>query len=91
MKQGTGDFSVFVGNLPFTITASELVAVAATFGRTAGCKTPMDRAKAESLGYGFVYTKLASDAERIAIGLDGYMLDGRKLRASTGRARESLA
>ena len=89
MKQGTGDFSVFVGNLPYTITASELAAVAATFGRTAGCHIPVDRAKAESLGYGFVYAKYAADAERIAVGLNGYILDGRKLRASIGRARES--
>lgn len=89
MKQGMGDFSVFVGNLPYTITASELVSVAATFGRTAGCNIPVDRAKAESLGYGFVYTKYGSDAERIAVGLNGYMLDGRKLRASIGRVRGS--
>ena len=51
------------------------------------CNIPVDRAKAESLGYGFVYTKYASDAERIATGLNGYVLDGRKLRASIGRAR----
>ena len=66
MKQGTGDYSVFVGNLPFTITASELVAFAATFGRTAGCNIPVDRTSNKSLGYGFVYTKYASDAARIA-------------------------
>ena len=91
MKQDTGDYSVFVGNLPFKITASELVALAATFGRTAGCNIPVDRTSNKSLGYGFVYTKYASDADRIATGLNGYMLDGRKLRASIGRARGSRA
>ena len=91
MKQGMGDFSVFVGNLPFSITSSEPVAIAATFGRTAGCNIPVDRTGNKSLGYGFVYTKYPSDAARIATGLNGYVLDGRKLRASIGRARESRA
>ena len=91
MKQGMGDFSVFVGNLPYNITAAELVALAANFGRTAGCNIPVDRTRNKSLGYGFVYTKYASDAERIVVGFNGHILDGRKLRASIGRARKSRA
>ncbi|HDQ99413.1 MAG TPA: RNA-binding protein [candidate division WOR-3 bacterium] len=78
---------IFVGNLPFSATESQLTEMFGKHGEVSSCEIVKDRMTNRSRGFGFV--EMASDdAARAAISaLNGQDLDGRPLTVNEARAR----
>ena len=80
--------NIYVGNLPYTFTSSDLENVFTPYGEVSSAQVIMDRATGRSRGFGFV--EMADDAAgREAIEkLDGSDLDGRRLTVNEARPRQ---
>ncbi|KAJ0988279.1 hypothetical protein J5N97_006635 [Dioscorea zingiberensis] len=78
------DLKLFVGNLPFSVDSAEL---AGLFGR-AGCvemvEVIYDKLTGKSRGFGFVTMSSIDEVEAAQKQFNGYELDGRPLRVSSG-------
>lgn len=77
--------SVYIGNLPWSLTDDELASIAAKHGRVHAAAVKMDR-RGRSKGVGFV-TMSRGDASRAVHALDGTKVGGRplKVRFATDR------
>ncbi|MDF1596893.1 MAG: RNA-binding protein [Acidimicrobiia bacterium] len=80
--------NIYVGNLPYTFTSSDLESVFTPFGEVTSSQVIMDRATGRSRGFGFI--EMANDDEgREAIEkLDGSDMDGRRLTVNEARPRQ---
>lgn len=79
--------SLYVGNLPFSITEDELSTVFADYGDVISVKIVLDRDTGRSRGFGFV--EMDEDgAEQAQEALDGAELSGRYLKVNPARPRE---
>jgi cold-inducible RNA-binding protein len=78
---------IFVGNLPFQTTSSELEALFARFGTCESAAIVTDRATGRSRGFGFVEMASAEDAGRAVAELNGQDLQGRALTVSEAHER----
>lgn len=80
--------NIYVGNLPYTYTSSDLENLFTPYGEVTSAQVIMDRATGRSRGFGFI--EMADDAAgREAIEkLDGYDLDGRRLTVNEARPRQ---
>jgi len=69
---------IFVGNIPWTISANELRAFASKFGRVASSFVPFDKNTGMNRGYGFVTFK---DTEGCESAIQGgtQILEGQQL------------
>jgi RNA recognition motif-containing protein len=78
---------VYVGNLPFSFTKSDLENMFQSFGVVKSTDIILDRETGRSRGFGFV--ELGTDAEAAAAvsAMDGHMLDGRALRVNEAQER----
>ncbi|NJK93069.1 MAG: RNA-binding protein [Blastochloris sp.] len=79
--------SLFVGNLPFKATESELEEVFAAHGKVHSVKLLTDRETGRPRGFGFVQMDDA-EAEAAIRALDGQDFGGRPLRVNEARERE---
>ena len=79
--------NIFVGNLPFTTTESDLRELFSEYGTVDSAAVITDRETGRSRGFGFV--ELAADARAAdAIrDLDGYDLGGRNIKVNEARPR----
>lgn len=79
--------NIYVGNLPFTTTNSELRDLFAPHGEVDDAQVIMDRETGRSRGFGFV--EMANDAEaQTAIReLDGSDMGGRALKVNVAKPR----
>lgn len=80
--------SIFVGNLPFKATESEIEEVFATYGVVHSVKLLTDRETGRPRGFGFVQMD-DNEAEAAIAALDGKDFGGRPLRVNEARERES--
>lgn len=81
---------LYVGNLGFGTTDTELRAAFEQDGRTVvEAKIVTDRETGRSRGFGFVEMGSAADAQAAISALDGQELDGRRLKVNEARERES--
>ena len=80
--------NIYVGNLPYTFTSSDLENVFTPYGEVTSAQIIMDRATGRSRGFGFI--EMAEDAAgREAIEkLEGSDLDGRRLTVNEARPRQ---
>ena len=79
---------IYVGNLAFSTTDSELAAAFSAHGDVAEATVIMDRDTGRSRGFGFVEMP-NDDAARDAIkALDGTDLSGRSIKVNEARPRE---
>lgn len=80
--------NIYVGNLPYSFTSSDLENTFTPYGEVASTQVIMDRATGRSRGFGFV--EMADDAAgREAIEkLEGSDLDGRRLTVNEARPRQ---
>ncbi len=80
--------NIYVGNLPFSATESEIEALFGEFGQVERVNLISDRETGRPRGFGFV--EMADEqAGRNAIeGVNGVELGGRTLTANEARARE---
>jgi RNA recognition motif-containing protein len=76
---------LYVGNLPFDVTAKELEDF---FAQTIACETASvitDRFTGQSRGFGFVEMRSDDDAQRAVEQLNGQELKGRALKINEAR------
>ncbi len=79
--------NIYVGNLPYGASDSELEEVFGAHGNVDKASVIIDRASGRSRGFGFV--EMASDDEaRAAIeALNGFEMDGRNLTVNEAKPR----
>lgn len=82
--------NLYVGNLPYATTESELRYLFSEFGVVASATVITDRATGMSKGFGFVEMSDA-DAQRAIAKLNDAALGGRRLRVNEAKRREQRA
>jgi len=80
---------LFVGNLSFDTTESDLESFFGEIGACASVAVITDRDTGRSRGFGFVEMSSDQDAERAVSALNGRELQGRSLNVSEARERSS--
>ena len=71
--------NIFVGNLPYDISESQLQRTFERFGRVSSVRLSTDRDTQRSRGFAFVRMPSLDDAEEAITRLSGVVIDGRKL------------
>jgi len=80
--------NIYVGNLSYQMSESELRDAFAAFGEVSSVKILMDRETGRSRGFGFVEMPNQSEGETAIAQLNGKDLGGRALRINEARPRE---
>jgi RNA recognition motif-containing protein len=80
--------NIYVGNLSYQMSESELRDAFAAFGEVSSVKILMDRETGRSRGFGFVEMPNQSEGEAAIAQLNGKDLGGRALRINEARPRE---
>ena len=79
---------LYVGNLAFEVTKSDLEELFAQAGMCESVAVIIDRATGQSRGFGFVEMSSNADAQKAIQQFDGHELKGRALRVNEARDRE---
>ena len=79
---------LFVGNLSFDTTETELKSTFAAHGTVTEINLMMDRMTNRPRGFGFVTMGTADEAQKAIAALNGAQLDGRALTVNVARPRE---
>ena len=79
---------IYVGNLSFQTTESEVAELFGQFGTVVSCALPNDRETGRPRGFGFV-EMADEDAKKAIASLDGKDFGGRSLRVNEAQPRES--
>lgn len=80
--------NIYVGNLSYGMSESELRDAFAQFGEVSSVKILMDRETGRSRGFGFVEMPNQGEGEAAISNLNGKDLAGRALRVNEARPRE---
>lgn len=80
--------NIYVGNLPYGLSDSELRDAFANFGEVSSVKILSDRETGRSRGFGFVEMPNQAEAEAAVANLNGKDVGGRPLRVNEARPRE---
>ena len=78
---------IYVGNLSYDATDSELNAVFSEFGEVSSANVIKDKHSGRSRGYGFVEMPNDSEANEAIKALDDSPLQGRNIRVNQARPR----
>lgn len=78
---------LFVGNLSFKVSESELEELFAQYGSVTSCSVPTDRETGRKRGFAFVEMASQSEAEAAIKGLNGHDLGGRQLNVSVAQPK----
>ena len=81
--------NIYVGNLSFDTKDSDLRTAFEPFGEISSCSVIQDRMTNRSRGFGFVEMPNQEEAGRAIEELNGKNLQGREIRASEAKPRES--
>lgn len=81
--------NIFVGNLSFDTTDSDLQATFGAYGAVERASVVRDRDSGQSRGFGFVEMTNAAEANQAMTALNGQDLNGRTLNVNEARPRES--
>ena len=81
--------NIFVGNLSFDTTDSDLHAAFGAYGQVGRASVVRDRDTGQSRGFGFVEMSDSSQATQAMSALNGQDLNGRTLNVNEARPRES--
>ncbi len=79
--------SLFVGNMNFQTTESDLRALFAPFGQVTRVHMAMDRETGRARGFAFVEMPNDDEAAKAIAGLDGKEAGGRNLKVNEARPR----
>ena len=79
---------IYIGNLPWSATETELSDMFAKFGSVASVAVVTDRETGRSRGFGFIEMAEADDADKAIEALDGTEIGGRALRVNEAQQRE---
>ena len=80
--------NIYVGNLSYQMSETELRDAFAAFGEVSSVKILMDRETGRSRGFGFVEMPNQGEAETAITQLNGKDVGGRALRINEARPRE---
>jgi cold-inducible RNA-binding protein len=81
--------SLFVGNMSFQTTESELSELFKPFGQVTRIHMAMDRETGRARGFAFVEMPEDEEAARAIAGLDGKSFGGRNLKVNEARPKEA--
>ena len=79
--------NIYVGNLAFSVTESDLKDTFAAFGAVSTASVIKDKFSGESRGFGFVEMPNKDEAERAISSLNGKDLKGRALTVNEAKPR----
>ena len=79
--------TIYVGNLSYTVSQSELKDLFATYGGVESAKIITDRYTGNSKGFGFVEMSDRTGAEQAISELNGKDIYGRKIKVSEARPK----
>lgn len=79
---------IYVGNLPWATTSSDLEAMFREFGDVSAAEVIMDRETGRSRGFGFVQMPSNEEADAAMNTLNGKDMSGRPLVVNEARERE---
>jgi RNA recognition motif-containing protein len=79
---------LYVGNLPYTATDSDLQRMFEAHGAVQSAQVVMDRDTGRSKGFGFVEMETGEAAQAAISALNGQDFDGRSLTVNEARPRE---
>jgi len=79
---------LYVGNLSFDITESELRQTFAAFGSVTSCNVIMDRMTDRPRGFAFVEMSSPAEAQKAIAELNGKEVGGRALTVNEAKPRE---
>src|SRR5579859_2654686 len=82
---------IYVGNLPWSMTESQVRTLFAEFGHVADCALVKDRETGRSRGYAFVDMPTAGEAQEAMAALHGQEFGGRRLTVNEARPRQPQA
>ena len=80
---------LFVGNLPFSVGEGELETAFADHGTVLSVVVIRDNETGRSRGFGFVEMETGEMAKAAAVALDGFEMDGRRLRVNDAQPKEN--
>lgn len=80
---------LFVGNLPYSVDEGELEAAFAEHGTVVSAVVIRDRESGRSRGFGFVEMETEEAAESAVGALDGFEMDGRRLRVNAAQPKKN--
>lgn len=79
--------NIFVGNLVWTATESDLLALFQPHGKVTRVQLILDRQTGQSRGFGFVEMEDDAEAQRAIEALNGFNYQGRPLTVNEARPR----
>lgn len=79
--------NIYVGNLTFDTTSSDLERLFAEHGEVAKAQVISDRDTGRSRGFGFVEMATSEGAQAAISSLDGHNVDGRNLTVNIAKPR----
>lgn len=80
--------NIFVGNLPWSTSADDLLALFQEHGKVARAQVVMDRETGRSRGFGFVEMDDDNEAQAAIQAMNGADYGNRKLTVNEARPRE---
>ena len=78
---------IYVGNLPYSTADDDLKGLFAAYGEVASARVVVDRATGQSKGFGFVELADRAQAQKAIEALNGFDVDGRKLRVNESQPK----
>ena len=81
--------SIYVGNIPYSVTEEDLSGVFADYGTVKRVYLPTDRESGRMRGFGFVEMADETEEDKAIETLDGAEWLGRELRVNKARPREN--
>ncbi|MCU0641827.1 MAG: RNA-binding protein [Candidatus Margulisbacteria bacterium] len=81
--------SIFVGNLPWSVTDEDLKNKFSEFGNVISARVVSDKFSGKSRGFGFVDME-DSDAEKAIAGLTGYKWGDREITINEARPKSDM-
>lgn len=82
---------LFVGNLSYGITDSDLQELFGRFGQVTSCNIAKDRDTGRARGFGFVEMESQAQAEAAIKGLNGFDVNGRQIAVSVSQPKPRTA
>ncbi|HRY60047.1 MAG TPA: RNA-binding protein [Patescibacteria group bacterium] len=82
------EFKVYVGNLPYSVTADALKEIFAKAGNVVSATVISDKFSGRSKGFGFVEMASEEEMQKAISEFDGYDMEGRQLKVNQARPME---